>query len=217
MNLKHDSVRPTIAHLVSVQIGQPKVIDDGEQPWTSSFFREPTTQPVQLTKLGIVGDEVADKKHHGGIDKAVLIYSADHWEFWEREIGSSMPNGGFGENLTVQDAVEGSVCIGDRWSVGEVVLEVSQPRQPCWKLGRRWSRSDLPKLVVQTRKSGWYARVIQEGLIQSGQPMKLQERHHPDWSVARANQVFYGNSPQDKAELATLPPLADVWKRDLPA
>ena len=114
--------------------------------------------------MGIAGDQQADRENHGGLDKAVLAYSADHYAFWRVHLNlPDMPHGGFGENLTIAGLDESSVCIGDRWQAGNVVFEVSQPRQPCWKMGRRWNIADLPKQVIQNGKSGWYLRVLVEG------------------------------------------------------
>ena len=94
------------------------------------------------------------------------------------------------------------------------MLEVSQPRQPCWKLGRRWDRKDLPKLVVKNGRSGWYFRVVQEGELSEGE-LELVSRPNPEWSVFRASQVYFNAQSPDRAVLAGVPELASVWKLDL--
>ncbi len=128
-----------------------------------------------------------------------------------------MSGGGFGENLTIAGQTEATVCIGDRYAIGNVVLEVSQPRQPCWKLARRWRISDLPKRVIRTSRTGWYLRVIQPGTIAAADEIQLLSRPHPEWTLVRANQVFYlkGGQTPERSELAGLPELADAWREEL--
>src|SRR4051812_26616061 len=137
---------PTI---VSIQIGQATryayegARDGKSRTWTTAFFKTPVAG-ANVGELGLAGDQQADRENHGGIDKAVLAYSADHYPGWRTHLNlPDMPYGGFGENLTVAGLDESGVCIGDRWQARDVVFQVSQPRQPCWKMGRRWLVVDL--------------------------------------------------------------------------
>ena len=145
--------------LVSIQVGLPRThepTDAAERPWTTGFYKDPVSGPVFVKRTNIEGDGQADLRVHGGIDKAVLAYAAEHYAAWREELDQPhLPFGAFGENLTIADLTERDVCIGDIWQVGDVLLEVSQPRQPCWKLARRWHIKTLPKLVVQSGRSGW--------------------------------------------------------------
>ena len=155
-------------------------------------IKEAVAGPVQVRHAGITGDDSADRENHGDFDKAVLAYSADHYPFWQSELSlAEMPFGGFGENLSIAGVDEQSVCIGDTWQAGEVLFEVSQPRQPCWKLARRWRTADLAKRVVANGKSGWYLRVLAEGTLDAGCEISLVSRPHPEWSIARAADVMY--------------------------
>jgi MOSC domain-containing protein YiiM len=168
--------------------------------------------------MGVAGDEQADRKNHGGIDKAVLAYSADHYSFWRSHLSlPDMPFGGFGENLTITGLEESNVCIGDRWQAGDVVLEVSQPRQPCWKMGRRWRIADLPKQVIQNGRSGWYLRVLNEGDVTAPVAIALISRLHPSWTVARASRLLYHESDNVKglSDLADIPELSRAWREEL--
>src|ERR1700746_2504362 len=138
------------AMLYSIQLGTPKnyglenAIDPHDLPWTTGFFKTPVEGPVFAGSTNLSGDGQADLKNHGGIDKAVLAYSADHYPKWRDELWiPDMPCGAFGENLTIAGWGEESVCIGDIFRIGPVIFEVSQPRQPCWKLARRWRRHEL--------------------------------------------------------------------------
>jgi MOSC domain-containing protein YiiM len=170
--------------------------------------------------LNIAGDGQADLQNHGGPDKAVLAYSADHYPLWRNELPQlDLRPGGFGENLTIRGITEHDVCIGDVWSAGDVLLEVSQPRQPCWKLARRWKLNDLPRRVVQTGRSGWYLRVLREGTIEPNADFTLVERRHSRWTVARVAQVFYGKhaDPAAQHSLAQLDELSASWRAALKA
>lgn len=214
----------TTPAIVSVQIGQATCYEDAapadgkSRAWTTAFFKTPVAGTVRVTNLGLAGDEQADRKNHGGIDKAVLAYAADHYDYWNDALGKvEMPYGGFGENLTIRGLDEASVCIGDRWRAGDVEFEVSQPRQPCWKMGRRWQRPDLPKLVIQNGKSGWYLRVIGEGELSAGAPLELVSRPWPLWTIARASRLLYHDHAHVAAlqELANVPELSRAWREEL--
>jgi MOSC domain-containing protein YiiM len=212
---------PTI---VSIQVGRPQTFDyerpadDKNRHWTTAFFKSPVSGRVHVGELGLAGDEQADGKNHGGIDKAVLAYSADHYAYWRPHLGlPDMPFGGFGENLTVAALDENGVCIGDRWQAGAVLLEVSQPRQPCWKMGRRWKMPDLPKQVIQNGRSGWHLRVLAAGELMAGDKIELVSRSHRSWTVARASRLLY-HEPDNVAgleELANLPELSHAWREEL--
>jgi MOSC domain-containing protein YiiM len=212
------------ARVVSIQVGMPKQLGDPTSTspmtasWTTAFYKSPISGPVQVQQLGLEGDGQADLTNHGGVDKAVLGYAAVHYIYWKEHLGKDVLDGGaFGENLTIHGQTEASVCIGDRWQLGNCVLEVSQPRQPCWKLGRRWQEKMLPKWVVQTGFSGWYYRVVAEGTIHTNIEMHLVSRPNPQWSVARANDILYGREIDATAmtELMLLDTLSASWKESL--
>lgn len=215
-------MKPTArTQLESVQISQPRTYSrtnsrsNKTENWTTSFNKSPVEGWVSVTAAGIAGDEQADKKNHGGIDKAVLFYSADHFDYWQNQLGvPAIAPGAFGENLTVSGMDESTVCIGDRLSINDVILEVSQPRQPCWKLARHWHLPELPKQVVQSGFCGWYCRVIKNGRIKLETPIALVANPHPKWPVRRAHQVFH-QSPVNAAtlnELLSLTVLSNAWK-----
>jgi MOSC domain-containing protein YiiM len=210
--------------LYSVQVGKPQnyglegAPNPHDQRWQSGIYKRPVDGPVFVGRTNLVGDGQSDLKNHGGVDKAVLAYSADHYPEWRRELHlPEMGGGAFGENLTISGLNEELVNIGDLFRVGEVVFEVSQPRQPCWKLARRWRRHELPGLVVQNGRGGWYLRVLQEGSVEAGMPVELVERRNPEWPIARANHILYHrrNDLLLTEELAAVPLLADSWVDEL--
>jgi MOSC domain-containing protein YiiM len=212
------------AMLTSVQVGMPRnygfedAADTHDKPWTTGFFKVPVDGPIFVGTTNLAGDGQADLKNHGGVDKAVLAYSADHYPKWRDELNMpDMPFGAFGENLTIAGLSEGAVCIGDICRVGDVTFEVSQPRQPCWKLARRWRLHELTGLVVRNGRSGWYLRVLEEGWIEAPMPVTLIERPNPEWSIARANRILH-HCKTDLAltlELAEVPRLAASWVDEL--
>ncbi|SFI15581.1 MOSC domain-containing protein [Planctomicrobium piriforme] len=209
--------------LESIQVGLPETYgDDGgsvrDKPWRTGFFKMPVAGPVAVSFLNLQGDGQADLRVHGGRDKAVLAYSAEHYPLWREELRRSEIGGGaFGENLTISGVTEQEICIGDIWRIGEVELQASQPRQPCWKLARRWGIPELPKLVVLNGRSGWYFRVLKEGLIESGLDCVLVSRPHPEWTISECNRALYLKSFPAAAgqRLTEVPELSDAWREDL--
>ena len=212
------------AALYSVQIGTPKnygfenAVDAHDKPWTTGFFKTPIEGPVFVGTTNLDGDGQADLKNHGGIDKAVLAYSADHYPKWRDELRMpGMPCGAFGENLTIAGLSEESVCIGDVFHIGTVTFEVSQPRQPCWKLARLWRMHELVGLVVRNGRTGWYLRVLEQGWIEAQMPVALIERPNPLWPIARANEILHQRQTDlpITLELADVPGLAGSWVEEL--
>lgn len=216
---------PNAPMLASIQVGLPlhlgekSAVDPMDRPWTTGFYKQSVFGPVRLGSMNLAGDGQADLVHHGGSDKAVLAYSADHYAYWRQALNDpKLPPGGFGENFTVTGLTEADVCIGDIWKIGdEVTLQISQPRQPCWKLARRWKIKTLALQVQQTGKTGWYFRVATEGIVAAGMPLTLVERHQPQWTVERANRVMHLDKDDLRAaaELAAVPTLAESWQTTL--
>lgn len=152
----------------------------------TGFGKLPVTGPVRVGRTNLEGDGQA-WAHHGGPEMAVMAYAADHYPLWREELGwPSLPLGGFGENLSIEGADESTVCIGDTWRIGSAVLQVASPRKPCSKISRFWGRPDLLRRVVDSGRTGWYLRVLQEGQIEAGDRVELAERTHPGWTVLRA-------------------------------
>lgn len=211
--------------LSSIQVGAPRQHgrEDATEPmerlWTTGVFKEPVAGALWLGTTNLEGDGQADLIHHGGPDKAVLAYSADHYTSWQHELQNPLlPFGAFGENFTIQGLTESDVCIGDIWQVGsDAIVQVSQPRQPCWKLARRWRIKSLALQLQQTGRTGWYFRVIQQGRVEAGMVMTLRNRIHPKWSITQCNHVMHSrtNDITAAAELAAVPELSENWRTTL--
>ncbi len=164
-----------------------------------------------LRSCGFDGDGQADLVNHGGVDKAVCVYPFDHYAHWERVFGHGLEPGAFSENLTVSGAVETGICIGDVFRVGEAVLQVSQPRTPCSKLAGKNGQRLLPKWVGQTGYTGFYMRVLSEGLVNAGDAFERIENHPDLIAVAEVNDVIYERSADIGLveRLANLPEFGD--------
>lgn len=209
------------AKVISVQVGKPREMEaemESDIPWVTGFLKKAVPGPLWLGRTNLEGDEQADLAYHGGPHKAVCVYPWAHYPYWRKQL--NMPDligGDFGENLTVDVLAERDVCIGDVWSIGESVVEVSQPRQPCWKLARRWRVKDLAVQVQQTGRTGWYFRVLVEGHVQQGMSMQLIERPEPNWTIAAANQLMHHDKSNrvDAARLAALKSLSPSWQATL--
>jgi MOSC domain-containing protein YiiM len=200
--------------------GDGSAADGKPAEWTTAFFKFPVAGTVDVGQLGIVGDEQVDRRNHGGPDKAVLVYSADHLPLWRERLSlPEMAGGAFGENLTVAGSTEEDVCIGDVWEAGDVQLQVTQPRQPCWKMSRRWNVPTLAQQVIASGLCGWYLRVLRGGSLAPGDTLTLASRPNPDWTIARATHLFH-HQKDDLAgarELAVVAELSTSWRESLAA
>ncbi|MBV2234561.1 MAG: MOSC domain-containing protein [Sterolibacterium sp.] len=160
----------------------------------SAIDKQPLTGAVTVGPLGLAGDEQGDTKFHGGPDKAVHLYATAHYPAWRAELGELpvlQQLGAFGENLAVEGLSEATICLGDRWRIGTVTLEISQGRQPCWKLNDRFGVADMSRRVQDTLRTGWYCRVLEAGQLAAGDDIMLLARPHPDWSIARMMEILY--------------------------
>ncbi len=163
--------------LRAVFVGQPQEVkDDNGKPVSTAIFKSRVEGPVMVRRLNLDGDRQADLTVHGGEDKAVYCYPAEHYEAWQGELGRELAYGAFGENLTVTGLLEDTLRINDVLEVGDAVLQVSEPRFPCFKLGIKMGDQTMVRRFQQSGRSGFYCRVLQEGLIEAGQTMDVVER-----------------------------------------
>ncbi|KAI3589415.1 hypothetical protein D9X30_4998 [Cupriavidus sp. U2] len=178
--------------------------------------------PVRVTTIGLDVDEQGDPKHHGGPEKAIHHYPRDHYAGWRGELAGHGGNidvleraGAFGENLSTTGLTEADVCIGDRFRLGTALVEVSQARQPCWKLNHRFGFAGMSRAVQGSGRTGWYYRVIEEGDLAAGDRLVLVARPCPDWSLQRLLHVLYVDrlNIAALAEMAELPVLAESWRK----
>jgi MOSC domain-containing protein YiiM len=196
--------------------GKAKFFARGE---ASAIDKAVVEGPRRIGFLGLEGDEQADLRYHGGPDKALHHYPFDHNAQWAMRLpGQRLLDapGAFGENISTSGLSETDVCIGDRLRCGTALLEISQGRQPCWKQGVRLEWTALPAQMVKERRSGWYYRVIEEGVAQAGDMLALVDRPLPEWSVARVfGLLIAGDHKHDTAavrSLAKIEVLNEEWR-----
>jgi MOSC domain-containing protein YiiM len=151
---------------------------------------------VAVTKLNLDGDRQADLKNHGGEFKAVYAYSFDHYSYWQNLLNIvDMPTGQFGENLTISSLDESESCIGDRLKIGDTIFTITQPRVPCFKLGIRFNNPEMPKLLIASGHTGYYLKVIQEGVVEAGDKVELVRRSDDGVTVRELFESYYKYEP----------------------
>ncbi len=163
--------------IVSLNVGKPVTVDYQGKDLSTGIYKQPVEGSLFLSSLNFEGDGQADLVNHGGLDKAVCAYPSEHYPYWERSLGKPMPYAAFGENLTLRGLLEDEVCIGDVYRVGEAVLQVSQPRYPCFKLSQKHGVKDMPARVLNTGYSGFYFRVLEEGKVSADSPVTRLHSH----------------------------------------
>jgi len=178
--------------VVSVNVGLPREIEWRHRRVSSAIFKEPVNGPIPVRRLNLDGDRQADLTVHGGPDKAVYGYPVEHYDYW-RSILPDMPStlGAFGENLTTRGVLEADLCIGDHVRLGSALLQVSQPRMPCYKLQVRFDRDDMTKLFAMSLRSGFYFSVIEEGEVKAGDTIEIVKRDTHQISIADVNGLYY--------------------------
>ena len=208
--------------LQSVQVGTPHHygMTDAQEPmdraWDTSFVRTPSVEPRWLYTTHLQGNIQADTKNHGKPDQAVLLYAAVHYPLWQRELGlPEIGPGGFGENFTIDGLSEDTACIGDTYAIGKAQIQVTGPRYPCWKIERRWRVEGLTARVAETGRTGWYCRVLQEGMVEPGLPVRLVDRPYPEWTVALTNDFGHSRNADlaTAKALAACPLLNEFWQK----
>jgi MOSC domain-containing protein YiiM len=201
----------------AVLIGKVAVFTDDSR--TSAIGKQSVPDTVTISRLGIEGDEQADRSVHGGPDKAIHHYPRDHYAAWCERIGANplleMP-GAFGENVSTSGLVETEACIGDRFRLGTALVEISQGRQPCWKQAHRFGVSTVPAVMVRTQHCGWYYRVLEAGKLSAGDVLTLVERSYPEFTVAETIALLIGTKGSKDMpsvdRLAKLEVLSHSWR-----
>lgn len=185
----------------------------------SAIAKRPREGVVQLLDEGFAPDEQADRRVHGGPEMAVHLYPLDHHDFWRERVPEPTlldQPGAFGSNLAVRGVSEGEVHIGDRFRLGSAVIEISQPRQPCWKIEHRFARKGMLRRIIAQRLCGWYFRVIEEGESAPGSQLELVDEGHRGWSVTRVFAALIDPSAdvsrEELSQIADLDRLSPVWR-----
>jgi MOSC domain-containing protein YiiM len=200
--------------LISLIIGMPREINHRGQKVTTGIFKLPVAGPVWLGRLNLAGDGQADLRVHGGADKAVYLYPFEHYAFWAGELGRhGFSHGQFGENFTTRGLREDEVSIGDVFQIGAARVQVTQPRTPCFKLGIRMGDNNFPTRFVTANRTGFYLRVLEEGMVKAGDAIDLVERAAGSMSVRDVFRLRHaGGTRAEYERAARLPGLASNWR-----
>jgi len=203
--------------IISCNVGQPVLVPSGRTNVLTAIFKKPVEGPLTVRRLNLEGDRQADLTVHGGFHKAVYGYASEHYPDWREELpGMELPWGMFGENLTTEGLLETDIHIGDRFRIGSALLEVTQPRMPCYKLALKFNRADMIKRFWKSGRSGFYFRVVEEGELQAGDSIGLEASANPAVSVAEVLTLYRNPKPQrEDLERALATPLTSEWKEEL--
>lgn len=177
--------------VVSVNVGVPREVMWKGRIVSTGIFKEPVADRVAVRGLNLDGDRQADLSVHGGPDKAVYVYPSEYYQFWREQFPTmNLPWGMFGENLTVEGLVDTNVFIGDRYRVGSALLQVKQPRLPCYKLALKFQRDDILKRFLKSEFTGFYFAVLEEGDVAAGDPIILDRRDENEVSVVDITRLY---------------------------
>mgnify|MGYP003607323911 FL=1 len=186
----------------------------------TGIYKQPASGPLELGPEGFVGDQQADRRVHGGPDKAVHLYPARHYaRLAERfpEAAALLVAGSNGENISTPDLDENDVCLGDIWRLGSARLQLCQPRNPCWKIDERYGCDGMAQFIAEHRLTGWYWRVVTPGVVNPGDTLSLEQRDPAAYTLAEAMLLWQSHRPPmaDLEKLAASPGMAENWKQKI--
>lgn len=187
-----------VMKLSSVNLGQERTLYRRNRVEQTGIFKFPTSEPVKLTKLGLEGDVIISKKHHGGPDQAVYVYGGADFKWWSEELGKEILPGTFGENLTISDLESTQFSIGDYIHIGEVTLQVTAPRIPCATFAARMEDPQWVKRFRYAERPGLYCRVIREGFVQAGDPVSIEKFTGETISVLEMYRDYYDRNKSEE-------------------
>ncbi|HET7480155.1 MAG TPA: MOSC domain-containing protein [Rubrobacteraceae bacterium] len=204
----------------SIFTGEPRTITDERGTWRSAIFRAPVDGEVRVTVRGLEGDRVADTKNHGTPDQALCCHPLGHYAFWNEFYGLSGEDavgpGGVGENWTLFGDDESGICVGDVYAAGTSRVQVSGPRVPCWKQERKLGLPGFHRRTLESLRTGFYMRVLEEGTVRTGDELRIEDRPNPGITQRLVNECAHGSfDPALARRLLEVPELADGWKKIL--
>jgi MOSC domain-containing protein YiiM len=208
----------------SVNVSLPKQVQHKNKPVSTGIFKRPVSGRVTVNQFNLAGDQQVDLVNHGGEHKAVYGFASDHYAFWQQTLGQpEFHYGKFGENLTIDGLDESRLCIGDQLQVGNCVLEITQPRVPCFKLGLAFDREEMPRLFVENAATGIYFRVIETGSVASGDKVIVKQAHPAKLTVRRLFKAYFDKRVAEQEKQAVMqqaldiPALSIEWREKLEA
>jgi MOSC domain-containing protein YiiM len=203
-----DAVLRTV---LSVNVGTPREFDYRGRPARSAIWKTPVGGRVAVRGVNLEGDDQADREAHGGPDKAVYAYAVEDTRWWEKQIGRPLEPGVFGENLTVEGIDVNEALVGERWGIGSTVLEVSEPRIPCWRLGVRMSDDRFLRRFTEEMRPGAYLRIVSEGDVGAGDEIRVVEKPATDLTVRDVFRIYI-HDRHEAGRLIANPGMSEAWK-----
>lgn len=199
------------AHVLFVNVGGVRTVDVGERTITTAIWKSPVEGRVAVRGVNVSGDDQADREVHGGEHKAVYAYAWEDTLWWQRELGRDLEPGNFGENLTLSGVDVAEAVVGERWRVGSALLEVSEPRFPCFKLGLRMGDPRFVKRFAAARRTGTYLRIVDEGDVGAGDAIERLARPDHGLTIALFAEAYLGDHAL-AARLLEAPQVSERWK-----
>jgi len=202
----------TTGQVLAVNVGTVREFEYNGRPAKSAIWKAPAVGRIAARGVNLAGDDQADRKAHGGPDKAVYAYASEDVRWWEQEVGRALAYGEFGENLTTEGIEVNTALVGERWEIGTTVLEVSEPRIPCWRLGVRMNDKMFPRRFTEALRPGAYLRIIIEGEVGAGDEIRVVERPDHDLTI-RDVFLIYTRDHAEAQRLLTVPRMSESWRR----
>jgi len=201
-----------VGKVLSVNVGGPREFEYGGRPAQSAIWKLPAVGRIAARGVNLAGDDQADRKAHGGPDKAIYAYAIEDTRWWERELGRSLAYGQFGENLSTEGIEVNDALVGERWEIGTTVLEVSEPRIPCWRLAVRMQDKAFPRHFSEALRPGSYLRIVVEGDIGVDDRIGVVDRPNHGVTVRDVFRIYMGDR-HEVARLLAVPQLSESWRR----
>jgi len=201
--------------LLSVNVSLPKTVTIGDRRYATGIYKKAVAGPISLKRLNLAGDGQGDLKNHGGEYQAVYCYPHEHYRYWATALArDDFAYGQFGENFTTQGLLESEVCVGDSFRIGEAIVQVTQPRVPCYKLANKLGIAGFDKTFLRANRSGFYLRVLEEGVVEAGASIELVSKDPIGMTVAEVNAALHLDKQPAAAERALrITALSPGWKR----
>jgi MOSC domain-containing protein YiiM len=202
----------SVGRVLSVNVGTVRDFEYRGRPARSAIWKSPAVGKIAVRGVNLAGDDQADRNAHGGPDKVVYAYAVEDTHWWQQQIGRSLGHGELGENLTTEGIEVNDALVGERWQIGTTVLEVSEPRIPCWRLGVRMNDKLFPRQFTEALRPGSYLRLIVEGSVGAGDEIRVVEKPGHGLTIRDVFRIY--TRDRDEVErLLTVPQMSESWKR----
>ncbi len=201
-----------MSRIVSVNVGELRTVEFRGRIVSTGIYKFPVEGAVLVEGVNVGGDDQADRRVHGGVDKAVYAYASEDYEWWSGQLGRTLPPGTFGDNLTTQGIDVGGAVVGQQWRIGDVTLEVSEPRMPCYKLGIRMENPGFPQVFSAADRPGAYLRIVEEGSLAAGDRVEIGTPPDHGLTVGDIARI-YDRDQHESGRLLEAAELSDPWRR----